>query len=155
QKLKEGWDCPFAYVLCSVSEMRSSVAVEQIVGRILRMPQARRKVHDALNRAYAFSASRHFGDALNALKDVLVENGFERQEADLLVRQATTVRDGGADGYGPLFEQPAPSVTVQLTVHEPPALLTLPEETRKKTHFDAGTGTLTFRGEMTEADREA
>ena len=33
QALREGWDCPFAYVLCSVAEMRSSTAVEQILGQ--------------------------------------------------------------------------------------------------------------------------
>ncbi len=31
QALKEGWDCPFAYGLCSVAELRSSTAIEQII----------------------------------------------------------------------------------------------------------------------------
>ena len=39
QKLREGWDCPFAYVLCSLRETRSATAIEQIVGRILRLPE--------------------------------------------------------------------------------------------------------------------
>jgi len=43
QKLREGWDCPFAYVLCSLRETRSATAIEQIVGRILRLPRARAK----------------------------------------------------------------------------------------------------------------
>lgn len=30
--LREGWDCSFAYVLCSVAEQKSSRAVEQILG---------------------------------------------------------------------------------------------------------------------------
>ena len=38
QALKEGWDCPFAYVLFSVAELSSGRAVEQILGRIMRMP---------------------------------------------------------------------------------------------------------------------
>ena len=42
QKLREGWDCPFAYVLCSLRETRSATAIEQIVGRILRLPNAQR-----------------------------------------------------------------------------------------------------------------
>ena len=29
QKLREGWDCPFAYVLCSLKETRSATAIEQ------------------------------------------------------------------------------------------------------------------------------
>ena len=35
QKLREGWDCPFAYILCSVAELNSPTAVEQL-GRVLR-----------------------------------------------------------------------------------------------------------------------
>jgi type III restriction enzyme len=42
EKLREGWDCPFAYVLCSLKETWSATAIEQIVGRILRLPNARR-----------------------------------------------------------------------------------------------------------------
>ena len=43
QALREGWDCPFAYVLCSVAEQYGATAVEQIIGRVLRMPKAQRK----------------------------------------------------------------------------------------------------------------
>jgi type III restriction enzyme len=41
EALKEGWDCPFAYVLCSLQNARSSKDVEQLLGRVLRMPYAR------------------------------------------------------------------------------------------------------------------
>ena len=40
QALKEGWDCSFAYVLCSVAEQKSPRAVEQLLGRVLRLPRA-------------------------------------------------------------------------------------------------------------------
>ena len=33
--LKEGWDCPFAYVLATVANRTSTVDVEQILGRVL------------------------------------------------------------------------------------------------------------------------
>ena len=36
--LKEGWDCPFAYVLATVANRTSAVDVEQILGRVLRLP---------------------------------------------------------------------------------------------------------------------
>jgi type III restriction enzyme len=41
QALREGWDCPFAYVLCSLQKLTSATAVEQLLGRVLRMPYAR------------------------------------------------------------------------------------------------------------------
>ena len=87
QKLREGWDCPFAYVLCSVAELNSPTAVEQILGRILRMPKARRKRRDTLNRAYAFVASNSFQTVAERLKDGLVDGaGFNRLEAEQLVK---------------------------------------------------------------------
>jgi type III restriction enzyme len=80
--LKEGWDCPFAYVLCSVATLRSATAVEQILGRILRMPKAEPKQHKALNRAYAFVRSPHFYVAAEMLRDQLVKSaGYDRREA--------------------------------------------------------------------------
>lgn len=86
-KLREGWDCPFAYILCSVAEMSSGTAVEQILGRVLRMPKAKRKSRDELNRAYAFVASNNFQMVAKSLKDGLVEGaGFDRLEADELVK---------------------------------------------------------------------
>ena len=85
QALKEGWDCPWAYVLFSVAEMGSSKAVEQILGRVLRMPKAKRKQRVDLNNAYAFVASTKFDEAAKALKDGLIASGFEGQDADELV----------------------------------------------------------------------
>jgi len=89
QALKEGWDCPFAYVLFSVAELSSGRAVEQILGRILRMPYATRKHREALNGSYAFVASTRFDTAAKMLKDGLVEAGFEKQEAADLVVEPT------------------------------------------------------------------
>ena len=86
QALREGWDCPFAYVLCSVAEMRSATAVEQILGRVMRLPKAHRKKQESLNSAYAFVASQNFYDAASALADGLVQNGFEKQAAAELIR---------------------------------------------------------------------
>lgn len=76
QALKEGWDCSFAYILCSVAEQKSPRAVEQLLGRVLRLPYARRKGREELNRAYAFATTISFQNAANTLRDGLVNNGF-------------------------------------------------------------------------------
>lgn len=81
EALKEGWDCSFAYVFCSVSRIQSAVDVEQLLGRVLRMPYAKRRRADALNRAYAFLSEPSFGEAAKALADKLVAMGFEEDEA--------------------------------------------------------------------------
>lgn len=38
--LKEGWNCPSAYVLCATQRLQSRGAVEQLLGRVPRMPNA-------------------------------------------------------------------------------------------------------------------
>ncbi len=81
EALKEGWDCSFAYAFCSVSRIQSAVDVEQLLGRVLRMPYAKRRKADELNRAYAFLSEPSFGDAARALADKLVDMGFEEDEA--------------------------------------------------------------------------
>ncbi len=85
QKLREGWDCPFAYVLCSLRETRSSTAIEQIVGRILRLPNAQRKQHPDLDCAFAFSVSDSLPEVLNELREALESNGFTTAEAERII----------------------------------------------------------------------
>ena len=85
QKLREGWDCPFAYVLCSVKETRSATAIEQIVGRILRLPNAQAKQHPDLNCSYAFSVSDSISEVLAELREALESNGFTRAEAERII----------------------------------------------------------------------
>ncbi len=81
EALREGWDCSFAYVFCSVSRIQSAQNVEQLFGRVLRMPYAKRRQHSELNRAYAYVSEPSFGDAARALVDKLVNMGFEEDEA--------------------------------------------------------------------------
>ncbi|MBN1691388.1 MAG: DEAD/DEAH box helicase family protein [Dehalococcoidia bacterium] len=85
EKLREGWDCPFAYVLCSLKETHSATAIEQIVGRILRLPKAEAKQHPDLNCAYAFSVSQSISEVLNEFKEALEHNGFTSAEAERII----------------------------------------------------------------------
>ena len=85
QKLREGWDCPFACVLCSLKETRSATAIEQMVGRILRLPNAQAKQHPDLNCSYAFSVSPSISKVLAELREALETNGFTRAEAERII----------------------------------------------------------------------
>jgi len=82
QALKEGWDCSFAYIFCSVANIRSSTDVEQLLGRVLRMPYAERCREKSLNSAYAHVCEPDFIKAAVELKDKLVDMGFEAEEAE-------------------------------------------------------------------------
>lgn len=94
EALKEGWDCAFAYVFCSVKQVSSSTAAEQLLGRVLRMPYARRRVIEDLNRAYAHLATTSFSKAASELKDKLIAMGFEELDIAQYVRQ---LKEGGQD----------------------------------------------------------
>ena len=107
-KLREGWDCSFAYVLCSVRDMRSKTAIEQILGRVLRMPRAERKQQEALNHAYAIVSSNDFAAAANTLGDALIENGFSRYEAAAAIAQ-TSLPLGGLFTSAPTPTEQTPA----------------------------------------------
>ncbi len=118
--LKEGWDCSFAYVFCSVSRIHSAVDVEQLLGRVLRMPYAKRRKAAELNRAYAFLSEPESGAAARALVDKLVAMGFEEDEAKENVEPAQTLL--GVDG-GLLEPQAKAKPTFKHRVGATPELL--------------------------------
>lgn len=78
--LKEGWDCPFAYVLISVANIGSTIAVEQTMGRILRLPKATEKKNLELNNSYVYTSSESFSKAGSAVIKGLEENGYTRAD---------------------------------------------------------------------------
>jgi len=81
EALKEGWDCSFAYVFCTLQKIGSSRDMEQLLGRVLRMPYAVSRKSELLNRAYAHIASAETARVANELTDRLVAMGFEELEA--------------------------------------------------------------------------
>ena len=105
EALKEGWDCSFAYAFCSVCRLRSATDIEQLLGRVLRMPYARKREKDSLNRAYAFFSEPVAGEAARALVDKLVKKmGFDEEEAWDSIEPV----QGEFGRNGDLFTPPAP-----------------------------------------------
>ena len=131
EALKEGWDCSFAYVFCSVANIRSATSVEQLLGRVLRMPFAERRDDPDLNKAYAHVSEPTFAAAANALRDKLVEMGFDEEEATEHIEPI----EPRLDVEGGLFGHRKPELpTFKVEVDEPPDLSDLPPkyETRVK-----------------------
>jgi type III restriction enzyme len=144
-KLREGWDCPFAYILCSFRNTHSATAAEQVLGRILRMPYAKRKVRQELNEAYAFVTSLDFQATIESLRDGLVKNGFERQETkDLIHAQEEPPEDD-------LF-----SAAEALTFSPPemPEPDVLPPGLQDKAEIAPEAGTITLKGHFTAKQQE-
>ena len=106
--LKEGWDCPFAYVLSVVSSMESKTAIEQLIGRVLRMPYIEEKRKKELGYAYVYVASKNFESVADTIGETLVKNGFEAFEAKVSITRSSNSNEsisaiGGVWGEG-LFE---------------------------------------------------
>lgn len=78
--LKEGWDCPFAYVLASLANKTSRVDVEQILGRVLRLPHTEQHRDPMLNMSYVFTCSANFRNTLETITKGLNNAGFSERD---------------------------------------------------------------------------
>lgn len=146
EKLREGWDCPFAYVLCSLKETWSATAIEQIVGRILRLPNAQAKRHPELNCAYAFSVSESITVVLAELREALEHNGFTKAEAERVILSVP-------QGTLPLGVQPQ-TVTFALTEIDPTVAQVQEAALAGKVRIDAAAGTIMIVVPLDRADTE-
>ena len=150
--LAEGWDCPFAYILVSMASLSSATAVEQLLGRVLRQPDAAHRQAKALNQSYAFVVSRNFAETAGALRDRLVAGaGFERREVTEFVtaakaEQARLDLEGHA---GRVVVRP-----VAITLSEKPDLKSVPKPVRDKVSWDSKLNTLTISTPLTEDEAE-
>lgn len=114
EALKEGWDCSFAYVLASLQSVNSAKDVEQLLGRVLRMPYAKARKQDALNKAYAHIVAENFAQAASTLKDKMVQNmGFERLDTASLVVPQVPLSLLGGSGTAPK-SAPMPDCVIEL-----------------------------------------
>lgn len=84
--LKEGWDCPFAYILATLANKTSRVDVEQILGRILRQPYTVQHANPLLNISYVFTSSNDFRETVENIIKSLQKAGFSKKD----FREATS-----------------------------------------------------------------
>lgn len=124
--LKEGWDCPFAYILASLADKSSAVDVEQIVGRVLRLPNATRNSHDILNLSYVLTASAKFQETLDNVVKGLNHAGFSDRDYRSI------------DAAEPIEETKTPNVVN-------PASLFPDEEPKTEKEDDVDMGEITFK----------
>lgn len=124
--LKEGWDCPFAYILASLADKSSAVDVEQIVGRVLRLPNATRNSHDILNLSYVLTASAKFQETLDNVVKGLNHAGFSDRDYRSI------------DAAEPVEDTKTPDVVN-------PASLFPDEEPKTEKEDDVDMGEITFK----------
>ena len=150
EALKEGWDCSFAYVLCSVANIGSATDIEQLLGRVLRMPYAQTRSQAALNSAYAHVSSPRFGEGAKALTDTLIEKmGFEPEEAAAVVEQ----RQATLPGIGTNADLFNRAPVLLETLDSAPDLTGLAPEITERVQVetrDDGSVIVTIQGEIPE-----
>lgn len=78
--LKEGWDCPFAYILASLANKTSRVDVEQILGRVLRLPYTTKHKEELLDLSYVFTSSNDFRSTVENVIEGLNRAGFSKKD---------------------------------------------------------------------------
>lgn len=112
--LKEGWDCPFAYILASLADKSSAVDVEQIVGRILRQPYVVEHKEPLLNMSYVFTASGRFIETLDKIVKGLNRAGFSERDYRAITELSSEALSGKSvhpDLFAPL-QDVAPSAVI-------------------------------------------
>ncbi|SMN15892.1 hypothetical protein CRYPA_1853 [uncultured Candidatus Thioglobus sp.] len=67
QAIATGWNCPRAHILVSFREMKNPTFHTQVLGRILRMPEAKHYDNDVLDNSYCYTnySKREISDTKN------------------------------------------------------------------------------------------
>jgi type III restriction enzyme len=107
QALQEGWDCPFAYVLCALAASSNLRAMTQLVGRILRQPDAIKTGIAALDECHVVTHHADTGTVVAAIKNGLERDGL----GDLVLRIAGDGAAGSAKVARPIGRRPDFSAT--------------------------------------------
>ena len=83
EALKEGWDCSFAYILVILSKTKAPVAIEQMIGRVLRQPHTRKTSIDSLNQSYVVCMDQEVKGAVEAVRRGLQNEGMDGLGGDI------------------------------------------------------------------------
>lgn len=90
--LKEGWDCPFAYLLVMLDNTKARTAITQLVGRVMRQPQARRTGIESLDQCYVYCQDTDVGQAVQYVKDGLEQEGMTGLDDEVRSGQAINLK---------------------------------------------------------------
>lgn len=150
--LKEGWDCPFAYILASLANRTSQVDVEQIVGRVLRQPHTYRfKKNPSLNMSYVLTSSNDFKNTLDGIVKGLNGAGFSEKDYRIGEIVEPKKDDVVIGQQANIFEQPIPSSETETKGEAEPEL---PKETEEFLEFDAGEVTTALKDREKKEEQE-
>jgi len=107
-----GWDCPRAQVMLMYRETKSPVFQVQLLGRILRMPEAKKYLNSTLNHSYLYTtytkneiieSYKNFegiGPNETKIYDSVIKDGIKQIELVTYISQRTSYNDLGKTFQG-------------------------------------------------------
>ena len=107
-----GWDCPRAQVMLMYRETKSPVFQVQLLGRILRMPEAKKYLNSTLNHSYLYTtytkneiieSYKNFegiGPNETKIYDSIIKDGIGQIELETFISQRTSYNDLGKTFQG-------------------------------------------------------
>lgn len=131
--LAEGWDCPFAYVLCALAANGNEGALTQLVGRILRQPHAIKTGVAALDECYVYAHRADTQATVTAIRAGLQGDGLGDLAVDVNLSDG-----GGASGSGATVRKVQRRDAFRSTAIALPQVVSVQADGRVRT-FDAET----------------
>ena len=135
--LKEGWDCPFAYILATIANRSTSIEVEQILGRILRLPYTSSNDNKMLNSSYVFTCNDNFQNTLDTIVSALNKQGFSRfntrDKVVVSIEEETEILTTITPKQQELFTGKSPEISLDGLINE---IYTPSEELMKKVEVE-------------------
>ncbi|MBS1553088.1 MAG: DEAD/DEAH box helicase family protein [Bacteroidetes bacterium] len=84
EALKEGWDCSFAYILGIIPNVNSNTGTTQLVGRILRQPNASKTGIKLLDESYVYYSQGSSGTILSQISAGFDKEGLEELKGNII-----------------------------------------------------------------------
>ena len=103
QALQEGWDCPFAYLLCALAANSDLKAMTQLVGRILRQPGAIKTEVTVLDECHVITHRTDTAKVVEAVKNGLEKDGL----GDMVLQVSQDDTSGGGRVARKIDRRPA------------------------------------------------
>jgi type III restriction enzyme len=139
QALQEGWDCPFAYVLCSLATSANLNAMTQLVGRILRQPGALKTGVEALDECHVITHHTDTATVVSAIKEGLERDGL----GDLVLRVTQGEKSGTSEAARVIKRRPA---LASSEIYLPKVMLVSNGDTRELDYETDVVSALDWRG---------
>jgi type III restriction enzyme len=139
QALQEGWDCPFAYVLCALAASSNLKAMTQLVGRILRQPNAVKTEVPALDECHVITHHADTGTVVSAIKNGLEQDGL----GDLVLQIAQADTSGVPNVARKIDRRPAFTST---EIYLPKVMIVVSGEVRDLDYETDVLSTIDWRG---------